>query len=248
MTTPRQDETSARLHGFEARLESVFAWLTESAREVTIAIVAFLVIGAGSAGLYEYWQHQERAAHTALAAVERQFIADGGIPAGDRLGSAGADSERVRTARENALANLEAMIEEHAGTNAAVVASIRAAEMEMDLDQLEAANTRLTALLEDLAEDDGLRGVALRLQGYVLETLGRQAEAAEAYAAAGAVTSYGDRAGVWLSAAGAFERAGANQRAIAAYQEVVTLDPALADGWGIANKLDALIAEDLGTP
>jgi hypothetical protein len=29
---------------------------------------------------------------------------------------------------------------------------------------------------------------------------------------------------------------------------VVTLDPALADGWGIANRLDALIAEDLATP
>lgn len=248
MTSPRQDETSARLEGFEARLESGFAWLTDHAREVTIAIVGFLVIGAGSAGLYEFWRHQERAAHTALAGVERQYRADSGVSAGDRLGTTGADSERVQSAREKALAGLDAMIEEHSGTNAAAAASIRAAEMEVDLEQLEAANTRLTALQEDLSEGDGLRGVALRLQGYVLEALGRDVEAAEAYAAAGAVSGYGDRAGVWLSAAGAFERARENQRAIAAYQEVVTLDPALADGWGIANKLDALIAEDLGSP
>jgi len=248
MTQPRQDETSARLHGFEAKLESGFAWLTEHAREVTIAIVAFLVVGGGSAAIYEYGKRQETTAHAALAGVERQFIADSGISPGERAPTGRVDSERARKAREAALVQLDAVIEEHSGTNAASVATIRAAEMEIDLDQLEAANTRLTALVEDLSTNDGLRGIALRLQGYVLETLDRDAEAAEAYAAAGTVTGYGDRAGVWLAAAGAFERSGENQRAIAAYQEVVTLDPALADGWGIANKLDALIAEDLATP
>jgi tetratricopeptide (TPR) repeat protein len=248
MTSPRQDDTSARLHGFEARLESGFAWLTDHAREVTIAIVAFLVVGGGSAAIYEYAQRQESAAHAALAQVERQFVADSGISPGDRTAAGRVDSERARKARETALAQLDAVIDEHSGTNAASVATIRAAEMEVDLDQLEAANTRLATLIEDLSDNDGLRGIALRLQGYVLETLDRDTEAAAAYAAAGAVTGYGDRAGVWLAAAGAFERAGENQQAVAAYQEVVTLDPALADGWGIANRLDALIAEDLATP
>lgn len=240
MTTHKHAETEAKARGFDATIQGGFEWLQENSREVVIGIVAFLVIGAALAGFYEWRESSELASQAALARVEREFVEALATDNQLALVVEPPNPEQLQEAREQAVAAFEVMITEHEGTPAARMAQIRAAEMLIDLERLDEAYASLEAGLPAFAEDDPLRGIVLRLQAYVLEEQERFAEAGETFAEAARVKAYPAAASLWIAAAENFARAGANERAIEAYQDALGADPEFAEQAGVLGRLGGL--------
>ena len=187
MTRPpiQHGDTETRVQGFDAVLERLFERISKHARALGIGLGIFLALGVAAALLYDSARSAEEEAASALEAIEVQFAAAMGAPVGEPLPPEPANVEVARRAREAALEELELLIAEHEGSQAARIAGIRAAEMETDLGRLGAASERLQLLSERLDEDDPKRAVALRLAGYVLDEQGEPGAAAEAYARGG---------------------------------------------------------------
>jgi tetratricopeptide (TPR) repeat protein len=239
MATQRHGDTEAPAEGFEARLQAGFEWVAAHPRHVLITIGGLLLIGLGVAIGYEWQTRTRENAARGLARVEQRFAESMG---GDRrlaLIPEPANADQAARSREEALEGLETFIAEQGG-RPVQIASIRAAEMELDLGRAEAAETRLRALTADMAEADPLRGVALRLLGVVLEEQGRPAEAAGVYAQVAEVEAYPDPGAVWLSAAEAYERAGLPEQAADAYRQVIDADPAYAGSKQVADRIALL--------
>lgn len=235
-------ETEAAAEGFQASLERGFEWVNANARIVLVALGAFVVLGGLAAGIFEYTRVRGTGALDALATVERAFAQRMGASGGVVLIPEPANAEQAAKAREEALAGFAEVARLHAGSVAAQVAEIRAAELEIDLGRLDAARDRLRALGAGLAQDDPRRGVALRLLGYVLEEQGLPQEAGEAYAEAGRVTTYRARAAVFAEAGESFARAGQLERAIEALGQVIAIDSDYAAQIGIPERRQELEA------
>jgi predicted negative regulator of RcsB-dependent stress response len=243
MTIRQRSETEARAQGFDAKIEAAFDWLSARSLYVFAVLGTLLVAGAAVAGFYEVNKNRQDAAELALAQVEYGFAVAMGSPIEDFLVSVPFSEEQARRAREEALAHFEAVVLDHRRTRAARVASLRAAEMEVDLRRWSDAEARLAKLVAQLSGRDALRAVALRLLGFLQEQQGRFAEAGESYAGAAGVQAYPARAALWMAAGGSFARAGATERALAAFQQVLSLDPELAEREGIVERLSELAAE-----
>jgi tetratricopeptide (TPR) repeat protein len=243
MTIRQRSETETRAQGFDAKLEAAFEWLGARSLYVIAVLGTLLVAGAAVAGFYELNKNRQDAAELALAQVGYGFAVAMGSPIEDFLISEPFSKEQARRAREEALAHFEAVVLDHRRTRTAQVASLRAAEMEVDLGRWSDAQARLAKLVAQLSRRDALRAVALRLLGFLQEQQGRFAEAGESYADAAGVQAYPARASLWMAAGGSFARAGASERALAAFQQVLSLDPELAEREGIVERLSELAAE-----
>jgi tetratricopeptide (TPR) repeat protein len=225
------------LERFEVRAQHAFDWISAHPRQVLAALGGALLAGLVVAGLYEWTTRAEDAAQEALGRVERSFAEAFG---GDRrlaILSEPANLEQARRAREVALAGFEGVEKDHPRSRAAEFARLRAAELEADLGQHDAALQRLTDLEESLDRDDPLRGVVLRLEAYVQYGRGEYLAAAEAYERGAETEAYPDTPMLWLGAAQTYERAGAPDRAILAYQQVLSGDPALAEQEAVLGRL-----------
>ncbi len=240
MTTRHHGETEARAEGLEGRIEDVFEWATAHSRGVVIGIVSFLVIGGGIASAWELARRAAEDAQRQLAEVELAYNQAMGAGPRTVFPAEPANPDQGVRARESALAGFEAVGLEHEGSVAAELAGIRAAEIEIELGRVEAAEQRLQRFSDAVGLDTLPRGVALRLRGYALEEHGRFGAAGDAYGAAGGVAGYPDRPAVWLSAADNYARAGDSDRELAAYQQILDLDPEFADRNQVTERLDAL--------
>ena len=240
MTTRHHGETEARAEGLEGRIEDAFEWITDHAREVVTGVVAFLVVGGAAGGLWEWSSRRAAVAQGDLAAVEIAYNLAMGASPRMLFTAEPANADQALRAREAALAGFEAVGDDHSGSLAASLAQIRAAEMEIELGRADAAQARLGALASQLDAQDLKRAVALRLRGYALEELDRWGEAGIAYADAAGVEAYPDRPSAWLSSAESYARAGDADGEIAAYQQILELDPAFAESQQITERLNAL--------
>ncbi len=240
LTTRHHGETEARAEGFEGLIEDVFEWITAHAREVITGVGAFLIVGGTAAGFWEWSRRQAAAAQAELATVEIAYNLAMGSSPRTVFTAEPANADRALRAREAALAGFQGVSDEHPGSVAAAIGQIRAAEMEVELDRGDAAQARLDALAAELDRDELMRGVALRLRGYVLEELGRWGDAGIAYADAAMVASYPDRPAAWLASAESYARAGDADGELGAYQQILELDPAFAESQQITERLNAL--------
>lgn len=240
MTMRPHGDTEAPAGGFDATLESIFSWAQENLREIGLGLLAFLVVAGIGAGIYEYRERSELAAIDRLAQIEERFAQAMGADLGAAVAPEPANTEQARKAREQALAELDALSSEAKESAAGRVAAVRAAEMEIDLGQVEAARARLAVALEGLGSNDPLRAVALRLDGYALEKLGDPLAAAESYEQAAQVKAYAARGLLWVAAAESFLAANAPGRAIRAYQEAVASSPELAEQLRILDRITGL--------
>ena len=240
MTIRRRDDTEARAGGFDAKLEEAFDWLGENIRFVLAGLGVVLLAGALTAGIYEFRSRREGKAQFALAQVEVGFSRAMGSASQDFLISEPANAEQALKGRQEALGRFEAVVLEFRDTRAAVVASVRAAEMEVGLERWPDAEQRLTRLSEKLDADDALKAVALRLLGYAQEQQGRFLEAGESYAAAAQIKGYPARGTLLIAAGASFARGGTNDRALIAFQEALSADPELAEQHGIVERLAEL--------
>ncbi|HTO68425.1 MAG TPA: tetratricopeptide repeat protein [Myxococcota bacterium] len=256
MSTPRpHGDTQTPLEGFEARLQDAFAWANEHGREITAGLLIALLVGAIAAGVFEWRSQRREAAETEFAEIGTRFASAMGSTADDYYVQEPANAEQAKKAREAALAEFDAFAAQHAGTPLAALAGIKAAELEVDLGQLDAADTRLQKLAESLDPNDPRRAIALRLRGYALDQKGQTLAAGEAYEAAARVESYAARALVWISAGDAYARANEPARAIASYREAIAESPDLAQGARLVDrmaiqqaKLDAAAPPALAAP
>ena len=247
--TLHHGDTEARAKGLEAVLERGFERVRVHFREIAMILVTLLVIAAAGVGFYEVGQRRESAAQTALARIQTDLIRAMGGRVQVALNPEPANAESARRAREAALVALEAMMLEHAGRDAVLLAGLHAAELEVDVGRPEAAAARLVELAGVFAPDDPRRAIALRLRGYALEELGRPVEAGEAYYEAAGVQTYPARAHVYITAGDVFARGGASDRAVAAFQQAMALAPELAEDTGLVSRvsaLETLSARDLG--
>ncbi len=242
MTMRSRGDTEARASGFDATLEAGFNWVLERLRWVLALLGVVLVVGAGVAISHDRRTQGENDAQLALRRVEAGFSVAMGNPADEIWVTESANPEQAQRGREEALARFEAVSLEHPGTRAALLAELRAAEMEVELERWPDAETRLTELVSELEEQDLLRAVALRLLGYSQEQQGRFAEAGESYEQAVLPGLYPDAGSVWLRAGASFARGGATERAVGAYQKLLSLDPELAEQSGVIERLSELAA------
>jgi tetratricopeptide (TPR) repeat protein len=240
MSAARGDSKSSLLERIEVRAQHAFEWIEGNRRLILLGLAGAIVVGLAGAGTYEWIDRRENASQEALAEVERSFAEE---MAGDpRLADLPepANADQARQAREKALAGFEAVRVEHSGSRAADFAWLRAAEMEVDLGQIDAATRRLAELDRHLDRSDPLRAIALRLAAYARDLKGEYLEAGAAYEEAAQVESYPDTSMLWLAAAQSFERAGAADRAVLAYQEVLTRDPELGEREGVLARVEFL--------
>jgi tetratricopeptide (TPR) repeat protein len=240
LTTRHHGETEARVEGFEGRIEDVFEWLTDHSKEVVIGVMAFLAIGGGISLLYERGQSQERAAQLQLSEVEDGFAQAMGGSRRALVLAEPANPEQASSAREEALTGLDGVIADHPSSLAATAAGLRAAEIQIAMGRLGDAEQRLGELAAELGSEHLLRPSVLRLRGFALEELQRFGEAAEMYAAAGAMENYYDRGASWLLAAMSYYRAGDAAGELAAYQEIEAVDPAVAEQQMVRDRMTAL--------
>jgi predicted negative regulator of RcsB-dependent stress response len=236
--TPRpHGDTETRLEGFEARLQDGFAWANAHGREIVIAIVAFVLLGGAVAGIVEWRKRDQSAAQTELARIEARFASAMGANAEELYISEPANPDQAKAAREAAIKDLDAFAAAHGSSDLSTLASIRAAEIQVDLGQLDAAGARLDALAASLAANDARRAVALRLRGYVQEAQGNPLAAGESYEAAAKTESYLARGLAWISAGDCFARANQPARAIAAYRQALSSAPEVSEQEGIVARI-----------
>ena len=114
---------------------------------------------------------------------------------------------------------------------------MKAAELEVDLGQLDAADARLSKLTDSLDPNDAHRAIALRLRGYILDQKGQTLAAAETYEIAAKVECYAARAAVWVSAGDCYARVGEPVRAIAAYREALEESPELGEQAQLVQRI-----------
>jgi hypothetical protein len=244
----RHGETERRHEGFEARLEQLFETIEAHSREVIIGGVALLLLGGLAAGLYEWRQSSINAAQLALDQVDWTYLEAMGGRRDDLYPVEPANEAQARSAREEALAGYEQVIEEHGGV-AAEIAQIRAAEVEVGLGRLEAADQRLTGASDDISEG-ALRATALRLHGFVLEELLRPLDAAARYEAAAAIESYPAPEDLWIIASEARVRGGDPAGAANDLREVLGIAPEYAERLGLVERLESVeaLASDAAPP
>jgi tetratricopeptide (TPR) repeat protein len=220
MTASQGKPKDSPLERFEARAQVVFDWIGEHPRQVLAGIGGAVLAGLLVTGVYEWIDRSENAAQEALAKVERRFAEElGGDPRLAILPEP-ANPDQARRAREQALAG--------------------AAEMEVDLGQLDAAEARLAELDQQLGESDPLRAIALRLTAYARQLEGQHVEAGAAYREGAEIETYPDSSSLWLAAAQSFERGGDTDRAMLAYQEVLASDPELGEREGVLGRMELL--------
>ena len=242
MTMRSRGDTEARASGFDATLEAGFNWVAERARWVLTILGVIAVIGAGIAISHDRRTQRENDAQLALRQVEAGYARAMGSPVEEIWVAEPANQVQAQRGREEALARFEAVSLDHPGTRGALLARLRAAEMEVDLERWADAEARLTELVDQFGEFDVVRAIALRLLGFVQEQQGRFAEAGESYEQAALPGLYPAAGSVWLEAGASFARAGAIERAVLAYQKVLSIDPELAERDGVLERLSALAA------
>jgi tetratricopeptide (TPR) repeat protein len=230
-------DTQARLEGFEARLQDAFTWANEHAREIVVGAGVLLLVGAIGAGIFEWRRSQAEAAETEFAKIDAEYASAMGATPGEYFVPEPANPEQATQARETTLAELDAFIAKQRSGPLVALAGIKAAELEVDLGHLDAADLRLGKIAESLDPDDARRAIALRLRGYVLDQRGQTLDAARTYEAAAKVTGYPPRALAWIEAGDAYSRAQAPDRAIAAYREVLAGWPELAEQERIVQRI-----------
>ena len=236
--TPRQHgDTETRLEGFEARLQDGFVWINAHGREIMIGIAAALVVGGLVAGVSEWRSRASDAAQTELAAIESRFTTAMGANPAEYFVPEPANAEQAAKARETAVTELDAFIGEHQESTLAAIAGIKAGELEVDLGKLDAADARLAQVAGSLGADDPKRAIALRLRAYTLDQRGQTLAAAEAYAEAAKVESYPPRGLIWIEAGDCFARAGASDRAIAAYREALASAPEVSEQAHVVQRI-----------
>ncbi len=246
--TQHHGETERRAQGFEARLEVLYERVVANPIPYVSGVVGLLLVGLVAALVSEWRDQSQQTAQLALEQVEWRYLEGMGGTRGDLYVVEPANEDQAREARERALAGYEQVIAEHGGVTREA-AQMRAAEIEIDMGRLVAAQERLQIAADDMAGDSVLRAAALRLRGYVLEELGRLEEAAAAYEEAGGVESYPAREALWLAAGDTYLRAGDLEGAAAAYREILGIAPAFAEREGLVERLAGLeaLSED-GAP
>jgi predicted negative regulator of RcsB-dependent stress response len=236
--TPRQhSDTDTRLEGFEARIQDAFAWANDHGRELMIGAGVVLLVGVVIAGVFEWRRRTLEREEGELARIEARFTAAMGANPGEYFVPEPANAEQAKKAREAAIGELDAFITAHAGRPLAALAGIKAAEFEVDLGRLDAADARLAKIVESLDPSDPRRAIALRLRGYALDQKGETLAAGEAYEAGAKIQAYLPRALLWISAGDCFARANAPERAIAAYREALAASPELSEQEQIVQRI-----------
>ena len=237
MTERQHGETETRLAGFEARIQDGFAWANAHGREIVIGIAAFLIVGGIGAGIWEWQRRSRGATETELARIEARFTQAMGATTGEPFISEPANAEQAVKAREATLAELDAFVAAQSSSDTARVASLRAAEIEVDLGRLDVADKRLEALAAAFGEADARRAVALRLRGYVLDQSGNPLGAAEVYETGARILAYPPRVLLFIAAGDCFARAAQPARAITAYRQALSASPEVAEQEGIVARI-----------
>ncbi len=223
MTTTRpHGDTEARATGLDATIQDGLAWVAEHRKPLGIAAAVLLLLGVAAAGVYESRRSARAETAAELAAIEADLAAGLGGSRQDALPAEPANADQARRAREAALSRMETFAAEHSGPLGRD-ARLRAAQLEADLAQLDAADARLQALVGELPDSDPRKGQALRLRGWVLEELDRPQEAATLYEQGAQLESYPARALLWIAASQVHTRLGDPTAALRALDRAIAL-------------------------
>ena len=220
------------------------SWVAQRRSLVIGAAVALVVVGFGVAltkTLSDRREHRARIAlGSALAVVSRPIQAD--LPPG-----ATEDPPPFKTEQERdqaAASALSGVLNEHAGTKAAVTAALPLAATEVRLGQTDQAIGHYETYLRGTPSSEPLRATALDGLGHAREAKGELPQALEAYERMAREESAGFQAGM-----GSFHRArvlalmGKKQEAAQAFAELIAASPGTPAARLAQERLSALEAE-----
>jgi predicted negative regulator of RcsB-dependent stress response len=216
----RQDSVDlAKLIGGDSPIDRILAWTAANPAPVLGALAAILLIGAG----YAIWDYTtgraEDAAATALARARTDYVTSmGGTPGAAEVAEP-ANPETASQARTAYAARLAEIVQEHPGTDSAVLARVARGDVLRDAGNADGALEEWKASLA-AAASDALRGVILERVAAVHEGNARSAEAAAAHLEAADLTGYPLRYFALADAARCLADAGRNEEASAAYDRL----------------------------
>lgn len=243
--TQQNQEGQGSLENFEATLEGGFEWLENNRRIVGIAAVSVLALGGLLAVAIEWSSRQEAGAQVRLSQIEKAYLEAMGAAPGQLEAPEPANADQATQARETALAGYDEVIAEYGSRTAGLLATLRAAELEIGLERSDAAVARLELVVDQAGADELLGATANRLLGFVYEELEQPAAAAGAYQAAASAEDYPGRETAWLAAAETYLRAGDNDAAVSAFRALKQVDAEYAAAIGADSRLEALgVVED----
>jgi len=248
MTIRHHTDTAAKSAGLDGRIQDLLEWITEHNREFLIGLGVLVVCVAIGAVVWEVAKSRRTAASAELAAIEAGFVSEMGSEPSAAMIAEPANPEQAKKAREAALAKFDAFAQAHGNSDLARDARLRSGELEVDLRQLDAADTRLAALIAELGDRDPRKAMALGLRGYVLEELDRPKEAAPLYEAGGAIESYPPRALLWLTAARTHMRLGEHESALKALDRAIEAEADLETDPEVASMRREVQAEIAQSP
>ncbi len=236
--TSSQDRSQNIFERIEHGFEEVIAWCNDHWPVLVTVLAILLIVGGVSAGIYEWRKSERAAAFASLAEIERELAATLPVDASGGLGtSQPANPELAITPKQEAIESFQALSQEHVGDEVGFLASLRAAELQVELGEMEAAQESLAALADAPGVPASLVATAHRLRGYVLEELERPAEAAEAYLAAAGLSDYPARADAFWQAGNTFERIGEWAQAVEAYDASLSVSPEFAARNRVSDRL-----------
>ena len=236
-----QPESAAQtLDAIESFGDRVTRWVGENPVPVLGGAVALLLAAAVFGLTRDFSRSGDVESSLALARAQGDYrLAMGGNPGTIEIPEP-ANPETAKQIRLDAIAKYETVAREHAGTPAAGIALLEAGRLQQALGDFEAALGTYRRGIEQLGPADAIRALLLVRVGSVHEAAGRWAEAGEAYESAAAIDGYPLRFDALAEAARADAAAGANERAIAAYDRIAAEAPDVRVAPYITARIDEL--------
>lgn len=204
---------SDALEEIESFGERIAGWVGANPIPVLVGVALVLGVAGGYGGYVAWSSGREDRASVALAAVQRGYLEAMGATPGAVEIPEPANPATAAAARRDAVDKLLALSREHGGTTAALMASMEAGDLLVELGDRDRAIEVWQGIVDRPADGSALRGLLLVRIAQAHEAAGRWSEAGESYARAGDVEGYPLRAWALADAARAFAEAGDAARA-----------------------------------
>ncbi len=228
------------LDELESAGDRIVLWLAENQRALISIAVGILLVAGGWGYVSTTARESSDQADTALSEVQNGYrLAMGAAPGSVSIPEP-ANPDAAREIREDYTARYAEVGEAHAGSGPGGVAYLESGKLQQALGDYEAAVVAYRAGVDSLPEEDALRGFLWSRMGSAYEQSEQWAEAAAAYAMAGALQRYALRAGAQADAIRAYIHAGETSTALGAADVLARAEPDFALPEFLQSRLDEL--------
>lgn len=219
--------------------DRLIQWVSANPAVVLGTAGAILLTAATIGGVRAWRSSAADEASTALATIQREYIAAMGGEPGAVEAPEPANPETARQVRTDFVARFASFAQAHEGTSAQALAALEASRIYEDLGAGDQAQAIVQDAVADLPADSAIRGVALRRVAALAESAGDFEAAAEAHLAAADTPGYPLRNEALADAARCWAEAAKTDEALALYARLRSEAP----DYQLAPHVRARLAE-----